>query len=189
MTDATVYGPSALVTPANFVTVTRLLVSPVIFAMISRDRSSWPIFVLWVVLASTDGIDGWIARRHGTTRSGAFLDPLADKVLVLGALFALVSIERFPLAPVVIILGRELFISLYRAYWGRQGLAVPARKTAKVKTVLQAIAVSLAVLPLLADSPNWPADVVLWASVVMAVVSAVQYVVDGSKAATTMDAT
>ena len=42
----------------------------------------------------TDGIDGYLARRHGTTRSGAFLDPLADKVLVLGAMFALVAQRR-----------------------------------------------------------------------------------------------
>ena len=187
MTDASLYGPSALATPANVVTVIRLLVSPIIFSMISHDKTSWSIFVLWVVLAGTDGIDGWIARRQGATRSGAFLDPLADKVLVLGALFALVSVDRFPLAPVLIILGRELFISLYRAYWGRRGLAVPARRTAKAKTLLQAVAVGLAVLPLLSAGPNWPADVVLWASVVMAIVSAAQYVLDGSRAATSMD--
>lgn len=186
MSDATAYGPSALATPANAVTVIRLLVSPLLFTMIAHDGSSWAIFVLWCVLAGTDGVDGWIARRHGTTRSGAFLDPLADKVLVLGAMFALVSIGRFWWVPVAVIAGRELFISLYRVYWSRQGLAVPARKTAKVKTFLQAFAVGGAVLPLL-DDIWWPANVVLWASVVMAVVSAVQYVHDGSRAATAME--
>jgi CDP-diacylglycerol---glycerol-3-phosphate 3-phosphatidyltransferase len=183
---AATYGPSALATPANAVTVIRLLVSPFLFSMISRDHSSWPIFVLWVVLAATDGIDGWIARRHGTTRSGAFLDPLADKVLVLGALFALASIGRFSWVPVAIIAARELFISLYRVYWGRRGLAVPARQSAKVKTFLQSIAIGLALCPVLDD---WwlAADLVLWASVAMAVVSAVQYVLDGSRAATAME--
>src|SRR3954447_9847964 len=127
--DATAYGPSALATPANLVTALRLLVAPIVLLLIVRDGSSWSVFVLWVVLASTDGVDGWIARRHGTTRSGAFLDPLADKVLVLGAMFALVSNGRFLLVPVAVITARELFISLYRVYWSRRGLAVPARST------------------------------------------------------------
>lgn len=179
------YGPSALATPANAVTVIRLLVSPLLFVMISQGSYTWPIFVFWMFLASTDGIDGWIARRHGTTRSGAFLDPLADKVLVLGAMFSLVSINRFWWVPVGIIGVRELFISLYRVYWGRRGLAVPARQTAKIKTVLQAVAIALALFPPLAD--RWgPADVVLWASVIMAVVSATQYVIDGRRSVTAL---
>ena len=186
MSDASVYGPSALATPANAVTVVRLLVSPILFSMIAHDGSSWSIFVLWVVLASTDGVDGWIARRHGTTRSGAFLDPLADKVLVLGAMFALVSYGRFWIVPVAVITARELFISLYRVYWGRRGLAVPARSTAKAKTVAQLITVGLAVAPPLVDV-WWPANVMLWASVSLAVISAVQYVLDGSRAATSME--
>ncbi len=186
MSDSGGYGPSALATPANAVTVVRLLVSPILFSMIAHDGASWMIFVVWVVLASTDGVDGWIARRHGTTRSGAFLDPLADKVLVLGALYSLVSVGRFWIVPVLIITARELFISLYRVYWGRRGLAVPARQTAKVKTVLQLFAVGAAVLPLLSEVA-WPADVLLWASAAMAVLSAVQYVLDGSRAATSME--
>ena len=65
------YGPSALATPANFVTVLRLLIAPLLFSMITSQKASWAVFFLWIALASTDGIDGWIARRHGTTRSGA----------------------------------------------------------------------------------------------------------------------
>ena len=183
MSDTASYGPTALATPANAVTVIRLLVSPVIFVMIAHDGTSWSIFALWVVLASTDGVDGWIARRHGTTTSGAFLDPLADKVLVLGALYALVSIGRFSWVPVAAILLREVFITLYRSQWGRRGLAVPARGTAKVKTFLQAVAVGLAVLPPLANV-WWPADIVLWVSVFFAVLSAAQYVIDGRRAVT-----
>jgi CDP-diacylglycerol--glycerol-3-phosphate 3-phosphatidyltransferase len=186
VSDASAYGPSALATPANAVTVVRLLVSPILFSMIAHDGATWAVFVLWVVLASTDGVDGWIARRHGTTRSGAFLDPLADKVLVLGAMFALVSYGRFALLPVAIITAREIFISLYRVYWSRRGLAVPARSTAKAKTVTQLFAVGFAVLPWLA-STWWPADVLLWASVALALISGAQYVLDGRSAATTME--
>jgi CDP-diacylglycerol--glycerol-3-phosphate 3-phosphatidyltransferase len=188
MSDTTAtYGPSALATPANAVTVIRLMVAPIIFVMIANDGSSWSIFALWVVLASTDGVDGWIARRHGTTTSGAFLDPLADKVLVLGALYALVSIGRFSWIPVAAIFLREVFITLYRSSWSRRGVSIPARGTAKAKTVLQAVAVGAAVLPLL-STIWWPANVLLWASVFMAVLSAAQYVLDGRSAASAASA-
>ena len=180
------FGPSALATPANFVTVIRLLVSPLLFTMIMSQHSSWAVFVLWTALASTDGVDGWIARRHGTTRSGAFLDPLADKVLVLGALYSLASIGRFPWLPVVIIAVREVAISLYRVYWGRRGLAVPASKGGKLKTLLQGLAVGAAVMPPLATAHPLVADTLLWASVVVAVLSGLQYLVAGRAAATSM---
>jgi CDP-diacylglycerol--glycerol-3-phosphate 3-phosphatidyltransferase len=184
--DTSTYGPSAIATPANFVTVVRLLVSPLLFSMISAKGSSWPIFGLWIALSATDGVDGYIARRHGTTRSGAFLDPMADKVLVLGAMFSLVAVGRFWWLPVAIIAVRELGISLYRVAWGRKGLAVPARQSAKLKTMLQIFAVGFAVWPWFV-AVTWPADVLLWASVVATVVSGAQYVLDGARAATAME--
>ena len=182
--DAT-YGPSALATPANFVTVLRLLIAPVLFAMIFDQVATWPNVILWTILAATDGIDGIIARRHGATRSGAFLDPLADKVLVLGAMFALVAADAMPLFPVAIIAAREIAISLYRVQLGRQGLAVPAPMTAKVKTLLQSLAVGAALLPTLAPH-EWITNALLWASVFMALFSGFQYLRDGRRAATTM---
>ncbi len=130
------YGPSAIATPANFLTVIRLLVAPVLFAMIFDQVSTWPNVILWTILVATDGVDGIIARRHGTTRSGAFLDPLADKVLILGALFALVAADALPLLPVAIIAVREIGISLYRVQLGRQGLAVPARSDGEDQDLL-----------------------------------------------------
>ncbi len=181
----TVYGPSALATPANAITVLRLLVAPVLFAMIAAEPNTWVNFVLWAVLSATDGVDGFIARRHGTTRSGAFLDPLADKVLVLGALCALVASGTLPIVPVAIIAVRELAVSLFRVRLGRQGLAVPARSTAKLKTFLQTLAVAAAIMPTLVGY-EWLANTVLWASVFMALVSAWQYFRDGRCAATAM---
>lgn len=179
------YGPSALLTPANAVTVIRLLFSPALLVLIIREPSSWLAVGLWSALAFTDGIDGALARRHGTTRSGAFLDPLADKVLVLGALFALVAAGRFGWVPVTIIAVREMVISLYRTHLGRSGLAVPARTLAKVKTVVQEIAVALALVPLAVGHPLL-ADAVLWVAVVLTVVTGAQYLWDGRAAATTL---
>ena len=179
------YGPGALLTPANVITVLRLVLSPLLLVMIVKEPSSWAAFAFWTMLALTDGIDGHLARRHGTTRSGAFLDPLADKVLVLGALFALVAAERFWVVPVALITVREVAISVFRTQLGRQGLAVPARTLGKVKTVVQEFAVALALLPITADA-NLLASGVLWAAVALTLVSGAQYLLDGRAAATTL---
>ena len=179
------YGPGALLTPANVITVLRLVLSPLLLVMIVKEPSSWAAFAFWTMLALTDGIDGHLARRHGTTRSGAFLDPLADKVLVLGALFALVAAERFWVVPVALITVREVAISVFRTQLGRQGLAVPARTLGKVKTVVQEVAVALALLPITADA-DLLASGVLWAAVALTLVSGAQYLLDGRAAATTL---
>ena len=180
------FGPSALATPANAITLFRLALSPLLFAMILDAADSWATIALWVVLAGSDGLDGFLARRHGTTRSGAFLDPLADKVLVLGAMVALVVADRFWWLPVALTAGRELTIQGFRSYWGRRGLAVPARRSAKLKTFVQELAVGFAVLPTTAERATWMATSLLWISVAVALFSAAQYVHEGSRATRTM---
>lgn len=168
--------PNALATWANAVTVGRLLLSPLMFLVIPSDNAgSWVAFLLWFALSASDGIDGWIARRHGTTRSGAFLDPLADKVLVLGAMFTLVSRGVFPLLPVLIIAAREFVVSMYRTIVGTRGVTVPAIRSAKYKTLLQQLAVAFALMPLTAIDATWLWQLLLWAAVVLALVSGWQY--------------
>jgi CDP-diacylglycerol--glycerol-3-phosphate 3-phosphatidyltransferase len=102
-------------------------------------------------------------------------------------MFSLVTIGRFPWTPVLIIAARELFISLYRVYWGRRGLAVPARSSAKLKTLVQSLAVGCALMPPLVDTA-WVWLSLLWVSVGLAVFSAAQYLLDGNRALTTMQA-
>jgi len=182
------FGPDAIRTPANVVTIVRLLFTiPVLMMILDGEpgTKSWTTFMGWWVLWVTDWLDGWLARRDGTTRSGAFLDPLADKVLVLGALYALVAAHVFPWLPVALITVREVAISAYRSYWGRRGLAVPARYWAKVKTVVQELAIGLAVAPPLAAHPAVPLTV-LWIAVGLTLVTGAQYLIDGRSAATTM---
>ena len=168
--------PSALATWANAITVARLLLSPVMFLVIPDDpNGSWVAFGLWFVLCSSDAVDGIIARRHGATRSGAFLDPLADKVLVLGAMFTLVSNDVFWIVPVAIIAVREFVISIYRTVVGSKGVSVPASRMAKHKTLTQQLAVGFALLPLTAVDAKWLWNGFLWLAVVLAVVSGAQY--------------
>jgi CDP-diacylglycerol--glycerol-3-phosphate 3-phosphatidyltransferase len=180
------FGPSALATPANLITIGRLVLTVPLLVMVVDTGASWPAVVLWTLLCVTDGIDGLLARRQGTTRSGAFLDPLADKVLVLGALFALVANDTFWWLPVAIITVRELGIQGLRSYWGKQGLAIPASQLAKAKTVVQEVAVGFGLLPLTADDHTWVAVSLLWAAVVLTVVSGAQYLVEGRRAVTSI---
>lgn len=177
----TSYGPSALATPANAVTVLRVLVTVPLLMMVIDKHDTYAATLLWIILCITDGIDGYLARRQGATRSGAFLDPLADKVLVLGTLAALVAAGSIWWLPVALIAVREVSISIFRSYWGRRGLAVPANRLAKAKTVVQEVAVGLALLPLTADHPAIY-DTVLWAAVVLTLVTGLQYVHAGSRA-------
>jgi len=168
--------PNALATWANAITAGRLALSPVMFPVIpDHPRGSWVAFGLWFVLSLSDGIDGWIARRHGTTASGAFLDPLADKVLVLGAMFTLVGREVFWLLPVALIAGRELVISVYRILVGSKGISVPASKIAKYKTFVQQLAVGFALWPWFAVDHRWLWNGLLWLAVSLALVSGAQY--------------
>ena len=168
------FGPTALATPANALTVTRLAMAPVLMATILERGASWVAVGLWVLLAATDGVDGWLARRQGTTRSGAFLDPLADKFLVLGGMVALVIRGDFWWLPVAVIAVREIGISVYRSWAGQRGVSIPARWGAKVKTAVQDLAVTLALVPLAAVRGG-PATATLWVSVVLAVWTGAEY--------------
>lgn len=168
--------PTAVKTWANLVTVARILIAPFMFLLIPDEPGgTWPAFLLWFLLCVTDGVDGYLARRHGATNLGAFLDPLADKVLVLGAMFFLVSNGTFSIVPVAIIAGRELAISLYRTFVGAKGVSVPASKIAKWKTFVQQLAVGFAILPI-TDTWKWLWNGLLWISVALALISFGQYV-------------
>ncbi len=180
--DRSRYGASALATPANAITITRMILALPLLAFVAVDGASHWALAAWIVLAGSDGLDGHLARKHGTTRSGAFLDPLADKVLVLGAAWALVAHGTFWWLPVVIITARELGISILRSVYGRRGIAIPARYAAKVKTVVQEVAIGFALLPIAADDATWVASTVLWIAVALTVWTGLAYITDGRTA-------
>jgi CDP-diacylglycerol--glycerol-3-phosphate 3-phosphatidyltransferase len=182
---ATSFGPSALATPANALTIARLASTPLLLAVVlaTGRHGSWLAVSVWFVLSCTDGVDGWIARRHGTTASGAFLDPLADKVVVLGAMSALVVNDVFWWLPVLLIAAREVAVSAYRSFVARRGVSMPARPIAKAKTLVQDLAVGFALLPTTATHTG-VAKTFLWLAVALALVSGTSYLVHGPKAAT-----
>ena len=169
------FGPSALATPANAVTAGRLLLAGPLVVLIAWLGASWVTCVAWLLVSSTDSVDGWVARRQGATRSGAFLDPLADKVAVVGALVTLSARGDLWWVPVVLIAARELGLSAYRSVAGRRGISLPASGPAKVKTWAQMIAVGLLLLPPVVHHAEGLALGVLWFAVALTVLTGVQY--------------
>jgi CDP-diacylglycerol--glycerol-3-phosphate 3-phosphatidyltransferase len=155
--------------------------APLVAALILSTGTGWGLVALWLLLSATDGADGFVARRQGTTRSGAFLDPLADKIIVLAAMAALVSINRMWWVPVALIGVREVAISAYRSYVGRHGISVPARPWAKVKTGVQDVAVAMALAPIAGDSYGRTVGAVLSLAVVLTLVTGAQYLWDGRR--------
>jgi CDP-diacylglycerol---glycerol-3-phosphate 3-phosphatidyltransferase len=175
------FGPSALATPANALTAARLLLTPLFIALILQQGASWWTVTVGLIVAGSDGVDGWVARRQGATRSGAFLDPLADKVVVVSAMVALSYQHVLPWAPVILIGAREVLMSLYRSLVGRKGISIPARRSAKLKTLVQDLAIATCLVPPLASYhtlQHWA----IWIAAFFTVVTGVQYLIDGRRA-------
>jgi CDP-diacylglycerol--glycerol-3-phosphate 3-phosphatidyltransferase len=172
------YGDEAIATPANLVTIARLVLAVPTLVLIIDQGSSWLTVSLWFVLTTTDGLDGWLARRDGTTRSGAYLDPLADKFLVLGGFFALGITGDFSWAAVVIVTVREVGVSMYRSFAAKRGISLPARRLGKWKAFFQFVAVGIVLLP---PTYEWATvhDIVLWFAVALSVVSGLDIVWSG----------
>ena len=169
---------------ANFLSLSRIILSPVLAWMVLYRNPWWLSFVLGVLVASTDKIDGELARYSKPTRTGAFLDTVADKVLLLFVGWAVVKVGSFSWIPMAIITVREVFMTVYRIYWGKKGLAMPARKSGKYKAFIQAIAIASAMLPLLEGYPLVD-DVLIWVAVAITLFSAAQYIMDGKSALST----
>ena len=145
------FGQNALATPANFLTLSRIVVALPTLALIRSRGSEWLTVGLWFVITASDSLDGWLARRDGATRSGAFLDPVADKLIVLGGLAVLADRGVFPWWAVALVVVRELGISAYRSVAGRRGVVLPAQRLGKYKAFTQYCAVGFVLLPPTAD--------------------------------------
>ncbi|MFN8035760.1 MAG: CDP-alcohol phosphatidyltransferase family protein [Acidimicrobiia bacterium] len=174
------FGPGAVATPANALTIARLLLAIPSILLIYAWGAGWLTVSLWFVLSCTDGVDGWLARRDGTTRSGAFLDPLADKFLVLGGFTALALREELAWAALVIVAVREFGISAYRSFAAKEGVSLPARRLGKWKTVFQLLAVGAVLFPPTEDMVGLQ-QAILWFAVFLTVVSGLDIVRRGRR--------
>lgn len=164
------YAEGAIATRANALTIARLVLTVPVLLLILVEGSSWLTLTGWLVLACTDGLDGWLARRDGTTRSGAFLDPIADKFLVLGGFVALGIRGDFAWVAVALVAARELGVSAFRSLAGRRGISLPARQLGKWKANVQFAAVAVVLFPPTADAARLQ-SVVLWVAVAITLLS------------------
>ncbi len=136
----------------NHITLLRLALVPVFVLLLYQDSRTahWVAFAVFVVAAITDYVDGYLARKFGAVSDlGRLLDPLVDKVLILSALVMLVGrrdlIDGSAWVPawlVIVILGRELWVTGLRGLAASQGVILAAGRSGKVKSGLQMIAVS-----------------------------------------------
>jgi CDP-diacylglycerol--glycerol-3-phosphate 3-phosphatidyltransferase len=131
---------------------------------------------VFIVAAITDSLDGYIARKHKlVTTLGKFIDPLADKVLVIAAMVALVELQRIPAWIVVVIITREFVVTGLRLVASAEGVVIAASRGGKIKTVFQIIAVSLLILRLPGGTG------LMWVAMFLTVWSGMEYLVGGAK--------
>jgi len=140
--------------------------------------------VIFILASLTDMLDGMIARKYDlVTNFGKIMDPLADKLLVISAFICLVELGDVKGWMVIVILAREFTVTGLRIAAAAEGHVIAAEVTGKIKTVLQMIAVPAILLQ------NWPfymiglpfAEIMLWAAVVMTVVSGIEYIIKNKR--------
>ncbi|MCT7659475.1 CDP-diacylglycerol--glycerol-3-phosphate 3-phosphatidyltransferase [Mycobacterium deserti] len=166
---------------ANMLTGVRLALVPVFLAALfvgDGHETFWRViaFVIFTVAVLTDRLDGALARSYGmVTEFGTLVDPIADKALIGAALIGLSMLGDLPWWLTVVILVREIGITVLRFAVLRRGV-IPASRGGKLKTLVQAVAIGLFVLPL---SGAWLAGawVIMWVAVVLTVVTGADYVV------------
>jgi CDP-diacylglycerol---glycerol-3-phosphate 3-phosphatidyltransferase len=170
----------------NCITVSRLVLAFVLFAMISYGGLWIWSTVVFTVAALTDFVDGYLARRYGlVTTLGRILDPFVDKIIVCGAfVFLLAKGDASGVGPwmVLIVVGREMFITGLRSFLEQQGKDFSASLSGKIKMLSQCFAVGASLLsldPAVAQSAPWFSvfrDVLLWVAVGFTLVSGLLYV-------------
>ncbi len=179
---------------ANRITIARMILVPVVMLFLLVPL---PLFqvraagetitggeilaaLVFVIAASTDSLDGYIARKHQLiTDFGKFMDPLADKLLVSTALISLVAMQRIPAWIAIVVIAREFAVTGLRAIASTQGRVIAASGLAKWKTALQMVAL----VAIMID--NWPfvyigfpfATLSMYAAVLMTILSGVDYFV------------
>lgn len=184
-------GPASLANIANIITVVRIFMAPAFVWMLLADDGEmgalrYAAAVLFIVAIVTDSVDGMLARgRNLITDLGKLLDPIADKILIGGALVALSILGELPWWVTILIMAREIGITVHRLLV-LSDRVIPAARGGKLKTVLQAVAISFALLPLDHLVGDWiiVVNVILMTlATILTVVSGLEYVWNARKLA------
>ena len=159
----------------NALTLLRILAVPVIVVALLGETPNGDALAagVFALAAFTDGLDGYIARRRqDVTTFGKLVDPLADKLLIIAALVSLVSLGRLAAWVAMVIIARELAVTVLRAVAVEQGVVISASWLGKLKTVLQVGAVFALII--WNPSPTW-VDALVYVALAVTVISGVDY--------------
>jgi CDP-diacylglycerol---glycerol-3-phosphate 3-phosphatidyltransferase len=175
----------------NTITMIRFVLALVLFGLIYLDGYWWTATILFVVAASTDFLDGYLARKYGqVTILGRILDPFVDKIIICGSFIFLIGQPASGVNAwmAIVVVGREMFVSTLRGLLEQQGLDFSANWIGKIKMAAQCGAVtgSLVFLALPAERQVDPAfvlsrDLLLWGVVLLTAYSGAAYVVRASR--------
>lgn len=172
---------------ANVITVLRILLVPIFLVILLTEMQNKEIIAgaIFLIAALSDAIDGYIARKYNQiTDLGKFLDPLADKLLIAGALLALVHLELVETWVAAVIILREIFIICFRFYFLVKDSMFSASWLAKQKTTFQNVSICIIIVS--GKLPNKETffligTVLLYVAVFLTVYSGVEYVIKYSK--------
>ena len=164
----------------NGLTIIRVLAIPVILSLLfyPGETYQWVSAIFFLLVAVTDTLDGYLARRRGmVTTLGKFLDPLADKLLIVTALIALIPTRGIPFWMVILIVGREIAVTGLRGIAISQGIVISASNLGKYKTVSETIAIFFLILngEYLSIDFHAVGMVFLWIALLLAVYSGIDY--------------
>jgi CDP-diacylglycerol--glycerol-3-phosphate 3-phosphatidyltransferase len=159
----------------NALTLLRILAVPVVVVALLGESEHGDTFAaaVFALAALTDGLDGYFARSRGSiTTFGKLMDPLADKLLITAALISLVSIDRLEAWVAMVIIAREVAVTILRTIAAERGIVIAASWLGKLKTVLQIAAV----FALIATDPApLGVDILVYVALAVTVISGVDY--------------
>ena len=161
----------------NLLTVLRILLVPVLVVALLANAGEGDVLaaIVFSLASVTDFVDGYLARsRNSVTTFGKLMDPLADKLLIIAALISLVSLHRLAAWIAMVIIARELAVTVLRMGASQAGVIMPASYFGKVKTCIQIAAVLGVIAVRGSHHPAW-LDVLLYAAVAVTVASGLDY--------------
>ncbi len=177
---------SSRLTGPTYLTILRMLLSVVfmVFVLLPYDWAKITALVIFIIAAITDKIDGnWARKKHLVTDLGAFLDPLADKMLVNLAFLTLVYLQIIPIWVFAIILVRDFAVDGMRMMAARSGITIAASFYGKLKTTVQMIAIIILLLNLIVNNDILMilGYIALYSALALTVFSGLDYLIKGYK--------
>lgn len=175
-----------LITGPTYLTILRIFLAIIflIFILIVEPWSRFLALIIFIIAAITDKIDGaWARKKNLVTDFGAFLDPLADKMLVNLAFLALVYLNIVPLWIFAVILVRDFAVDGLRMSFAKKNITIAASFWGKIKTTFQMIALTILIFNLTANSLPLAilGNIMLYLALILTVISGMDYLIKGCK--------